>query len=102
MLLLNKREFLKGLVLFLPAGGLLAAMAEATGATSGEKTYDASSHFYGMGVEIDKCIGCSRCVEACKAENAVPREPFFFRTWIERYVIAKEGAVTVESVNVKG
>lgn len=102
MLLLTKREFLKGLVLFLPAGGLLAAVAEATGAKSEEKTYDAASHFYGMGIEIDKCIGCSRCVEACKAENDVPREPFFFRTWIERYVIAKENVVTVESINVKG
>ena len=54
-----------------------------------------------MGIEIDKCIGCSRCVDACKAENAVPREPFFFRTWMERYVIAKNGEASVESLNVK-
>src|SRR5574341_855002 len=101
MLLLNKREFLKGLVLCLPAGGLLTSMAEATGPGTGEKKYDAGSHFYGMGIEIDKCIGCRRCVEACKAENGVPKEPFFFRTWIERYVIAKENQVIVESINVK-
>jgi tetrathionate reductase subunit B len=101
MLLLNKREFLKGLVLFLPAGGCLAALAEASGGRAEEKPYDPGSHLYGMGIEIDKCIGCSRCVEACKAENGVPKEPFFFRTWIERYVITKEHGATVESVNVR-
>ena len=37
------------------------------------------------------CIGCGRCAEACKTENDVPREPFYFRTWIERYVIQTDG-----------
>ena len=110
---MNKRDFLKGLILFFPAGGTLGALAGAPGATeaagtetvgkeSGAKAYDPAAHYYGMGVEVDKCIGCSRCVEACKAENDVLREPFFFRTWIERYVIKKDGEVAVESINVKG
>jgi len=114
---MNKREFLKGLILFFPASGALGALAGDLGAneTAGKeagvkeagagpdaKAYDPPSHYYGMGIEVDKCIGCSRCVEACKAENDVPREPFFFRTWIERYVIKKDGEVTVESINVKG
>ncbi|HLE44702.1 MAG TPA: 4Fe-4S dicluster domain-containing protein [Methylomirabilota bacterium] len=120
---MNKREFVKGLILFFPAAGLLralgreldAAPAGAPGAAGKEsgstgpgaepaggtpaKAYDADSHYYGMGIEVDKCIGCSRCVEACKAENDVPREPFFFRTWIERYDIKRNGEVLVESVN---
>jgi Fe-S-cluster-containing dehydrogenase component len=54
---------------------------------------------YGMGVQIDRCIGCGRCVEACKAENDVLREPFFFRTWVERYTIDTEGEAVVESPN---
>ncbi|MBI4574502.1 MAG: 4Fe-4S dicluster domain-containing protein [candidate division NC10 bacterium] len=117
---MNKRQFLKGLILFFPAGGLTGVLAspvrgkETSGAdkgteASGAKTtqpqstgaYDPERHNYGMGIEIDKCIGCSRCVEACKAENNVPQEPFFFRTWIERYVITKDREVTVESINVK-
>jgi Fe-S-cluster-containing dehydrogenase component len=50
-----------------------------------------------MGIVIDKCIGCGRCADACKKENDVPTEPFFFRTWIERYVILEGGEVVVDS-----
>lgn len=53
---------------------------------------------YGMGIQINKCIGCGRCVEACKIENDVPREPFFFRTWVEKYVIKKDGSVIVQNI----
>ena len=113
---MNKRDFLKGLILFFPAGGVLGALAQElsakeTGATApgaanaggkpAPKGYDPAAHYYGMGIEIDKCIGCNRCVEAGKAENDVPQEPFFFRTWIERYVVKKDGNVVVESISVK-
>lgn len=72
--------------------GPLVALAEAEG---GE--YDPSQHYYGMGIQVDKCIGCGRCVEACKAENDVPRAPFYFRTWVERYAIHSDGRVEVDS-----
>lgn len=62
-------------------------------------TYKPPDHRYGMGISIDRCIGCGRCVDACKKENNVPDEPFYFRTWIERYVIGEDGEVAVDSPN---
>jgi Fe-S-cluster-containing dehydrogenase component len=57
---------------------------------------------YGMGIDVAKCIGCARCMEACKIENDVPREPFFFRTWVERYVLKKDGEVVVDAIGTGG
>jgi len=45
--------------------------------------YKMSDHWWGMLVDIDKCIGCGNCVRACQTENDVPDG--FFRTWVERY-----------------
>jgi Fe-S-cluster-containing dehydrogenase component len=41
---------------------------------------------WAFGVDAERCIGCLRCVEACKVENKVPFNPNDFRTWVERYV----------------
>ena len=50
------------------------------------KDYDWTKHRWGFGVDATKCIGCLRCVEACKRENNVPADAHHFRTWVERYV----------------
>jgi len=62
-----------------------------------EPAYKPAEHNYAMGVDTSRCIGCGRCVEACKAENNVPREPYYFRTWIERYVVQTDGETAVSS-----
>ena len=102
---MNKREFLKKVGTCLPAAGLLplaprtAEAKDLVPAPPGD--YDATKHWYGMGVDVDKCIGCNRCVEACKAENPVPDEPFYFRTWIERYSVRQDGETEVESISTQ-
>jgi len=48
--------------------------------------YDWTEHRWAYGIDATKCIGCLRCVEACKAENDVERDAVHFRTWVERYV----------------
>ena len=102
---MNKREFLKDMILFIPAGGVLQALAQqAQGLAAGDagpygNGYDPDDHLYGMGIEVEKCIGCNRCVEACKVENDVPQDPYYFRTWVERYTIGRDGEAVVESIS---
>jgi tetrathionate reductase subunit B len=101
---MKKREFLEGVILFFPAATVLQTLADK--AEGKEVSAETSSgpgtkgRWYGMGIEVDKCIGCNRCVEACKTENDVPQEPFYFRTWIERYQIKSNGDTTVECISI--
>src|ERR1051325_8264868 len=97
------------------AGLLSAPAAKAAKATvqklfvssQAPKGYDPTKHKWLMAFDVDKCIGCGHCVEACKNENHVPKAPTFFRTWIERYIIKKpapgsnelRGEVIVDSPN---
>jgi Fe-S-cluster-containing dehydrogenase component len=48
-----------------------------------------------MALDVDRCIGCGLCVEACCEENEVPEG--HFRTWIERYVVTKPKAGSGET-----
>jgi tetrathionate reductase subunit B len=55
--------------------------------------------WYGIVIDIKKCIGCGNCAKACKKENDVPIEPFFFRTWVEQYTVRNDGTVDITSPN---
>lgn len=95
----DRREFLKkcGLAAPILFGVVRVPMLE--GQESGTEEYVASEHLYGMGVDVNKCIGCGQCVVACKTENDVPFDSDHFNTWIERYIIRTDESVDVESPN---
>lgn len=110
---MHRRAFLKNLLWLISVSifsrnGVSRAIANASpdispntdaNGTSAIPGYDPSKHLYAMGVDVNKCIGCNRCVEACTAENNVPPEPFFTRTWVERYVITKDKRVDVQNIS---
>ena len=59
--------------------------------------YDAAAHRWGFVVDTAACIGCGKCVVACKTENGVPFDEEHTRTWIERRTLTSSGAVIVQA-----
>lgn len=100
---IERREFLQKVIfsfLSLSIPGVLGARGKKKEQISLiEQGYDPQAHSWGMGIKIDSCIGCGRCVDACKNENNVPHLPFFFRTWVERYIVYEGDEVVVDSPN---
>jgi len=97
----RRREFLRTAIaagLGLPVMLGTVRLGDLVGAEAGF-TDEELEAIYGMGIDIRKCIGCGRCVRACKVENQVPDEPEYFNTWVERYVIHTDESVSVESPN---
>jgi len=97
----GRRDFLcatgkaiAGLGMLVGGGSLLGEdQKEETAAAAGEANpsfptpeYDWTKHQWAYGIDATRCIGCLRCVEACKAENGVIGDAHHFRTWVERYV----------------
>lgn len=99
---ISRRDFIK-----IGAKGLLGCIVVAsipsltrvlTG--SGTRAADIQSlerHHWGFIADNEKCIGCGRCVVACKKENHVPWEKPYYRTWVERYIITNEEEIFVDS-----
>ena len=66
---MDRRSFLKRALSFLAAsGGILAGFLKVAPAAA-EATAEHAGKLWGFGVNTDKCIGCARCVIACKTEN---------------------------------
>lgn len=76
-----------GRLLVLTGAAAIAWEHLVAGAPEDAPNYALSDHWWGMIIDIDLCIGCGTCVQACKAENDVLREPGRFRTWVERYQV---------------
>jgi Fe-S-cluster-containing dehydrogenase component len=74
-----------------------ATLEQITGAEPAPEAYKTAEHWWGMLIDIGKCIGCGSCVRACANENHVPKG--YFRTWVERYQIEEDKQPKVDSPN---
>lgn len=98
----DRRSFVKkvlggaiagSLLMVFEAGSELLPPEQIPGIRDSE--YDIMKRRFAFVVDITKCIGCGSCCVADKREYNVP-DPYA-RTWIERYLIAEDGEVFVDS-----
>ena len=91
----SRRAFLKDAV-----GGTLASVLPLSAFTflsieEARAAVEGSKVRWAFLVDAIKCIGCGMCVTACKNENEIPFDAPVTRTWVERYVVTKDGDVHV-------
>lgn len=95
----TRRGFIKdalgcSLATVLPASAFtLLTRSEARAAVDG------SNVRWGFLVDTNKCVGCGMCVKACKNENEIPYDAPVTRTWVERYIVTKDGRTVADSPN---
>ena len=98
----TRRRFLQvsgvtvgGLIIYgsLPAALWLRSDAQAGDGPVVPLGYRPEMHQWAMVIDIEKCIGCRRCLNACKQENHVPEDEGLNRTWLERYQLTDDGSL---------
>lgn len=95
---MNRRDFLK--LGFITVAGMtipLSAFEFLTPKALASITHISKKKRWAFVVDTTKCVGCGMCVKACKLENEIPFESNVSRTWVERYVVTKNGDVLIDS-----
>ena len=95
----SRRKFLKSAIIIAGGAAGYTWLKSSRILIYAAEPEDQTLPWYGIVIDIDKCIGCGNCAKACKNENDVPKEPFFFRTWIEQYTVKNDGSVNIVSPN---
>jgi len=93
----SRRDFLKEAV-----GGTLSTVLPASAFVflskeEAKAAVENSNLRWAFLVDTTKCVGCGLCVKACKNENEIPYDAPVTRTWVERYVITKDGKAHIDS-----
>ncbi|MDP3879718.1 MAG: 4Fe-4S dicluster domain-containing protein [Dehalococcoidales bacterium] len=88
---------MKGLAGGIVIYGASSLLRDLTSSAADLNQFSWDKHYWGFVCDNEKCIGCGRCVVACKLENNVPWEEEYNRTWVERYAITSDGETHVDS-----
>lgn len=95
---IDRRDFIRNALGFTAATALpVGAMKLFAPRSANAAVKKASSVRWGFLVNTYDCIGCGFCVKACKIENEIPYDTPVTRTWVERYVMTKDGRVTADT-----
>jgi Fe-S-cluster-containing dehydrogenase component len=92
---MNRRDFLKDSLVFIAGAGVSLSALEWLDPQ--ELFASRPGVRWVFLVDTRKCVGCGFCVKACKIENDIPLDANVTRTWVERYVIKKDGEVVMDS-----
>ncbi|MBI5190591.1 MAG: 4Fe-4S dicluster domain-containing protein [Nitrospirae bacterium] len=92
---MDRREFIRSTAIFIAGASVPAAALEVM---SAKELFAARPDIHWVFlVDTTKCVGCGFCVKACKLENGIPYDANVTRTWVERYVLTKDGKVRADT-----
>jgi Fe-S-cluster-containing dehydrogenase component len=86
---MQRRDFLRNTAVFV--SGAAVSMAALDFLDPRELLASQPGLRWAFLVNTYNCVGCGFCVKACKIENDIPLEANVTRTWVERYVMRKNG-----------
>ncbi len=92
---MKRRDFLKSTAVFVSGAALSLSALEIL--DPGEVLAANPELRWGFLVDTYKCVGCGFCVKACKTENEIPLDANVTRTWVERYIMTKDGKTWIDS-----
>ncbi len=94
---ISRRDFLVSTLKIAAASALPLSAFKILSPAEARASVEASTVRWGFIVDTYKCVGCGFCVKACKLENEVPYEAPVTRTWVERYLILKDGRMVADT-----
>ncbi len=94
---ISRRDFLMSTLKVAVASALPLSAFRFLSPAEAKAAVEAANVRWGFIVDTYKCVGCGFCVKACKIENEIPYDAPVTRTWVERYLILKDGRMIADT-----